>query len=52
MEKFVITSYSIHYTKLYEIADFVHQELHCPVLINAGNWKTADSILLNDSELV
>jgi len=33
-----------------EIADFVHQELHCPVLINAGNWKTADSILLNDSE--
>lgn len=33
-----------------EIADFVENDLGCPVLINAGNWKTADTLLLNDSE--
>jgi len=32
------------------IADYVHKDLKCPVLINAGNWKTADNILLNDAE--
>jgi len=33
-----------------EIARFVREELGCPVLINAGNWKTADNVLLNDAE--
>lgn len=33
-----------------EIADYVRNELHCPVIINAGNWKTADPVLLNDLE--
>jgi len=32
------------------IADYVHNDLGCPVLVNAGNWKTADPVLLNDAE--
>ncbi len=32
------------------IGDYVHNELNCPVVINAGNWKTADNVLLNDAE--
>lgn len=32
------------------IGKFVREELKCPVLVNAGNWKTADSVLLNDAE--
>ena len=32
------------------IAQYVREELNCPVLINAGNWKTADTVYLNDSE--
>lgn len=32
------------------IADYVHKDLKCPVLVNAGNWKTADNVLLNDAE--
>ncbi len=32
------------------IADYVHRQLHCPVLIAPGNWKTADTVLLNDAE--
>jgi hypothetical protein len=33
-----------------EIADFIKNELNCPVTTNATNWKTADTVLLNDSE--
>ncbi len=33
-----------------EIADYIHSTLRCPVLINPGNWKTADTVLLNDAE--
>ncbi len=32
------------------IADYVRQDLKCPVLVNAGNWRTADTVLLNDAE--
>ncbi len=32
------------------IADYVRKELKCPVLINAGNWKTADAVYLMDCE--
>ena len=30
--------------------DYVHDELKCPVLINSGNWCTADQIKLLDAE--
>ena len=33
-----------------EIARYLREELGCQQLINAGNWKTADSIRLNDAE--
>jgi len=33
-----------------EIARFVREDFGCPVLVNAGNWKTADNVLLNDAE--
>jgi hypothetical protein len=32
------------------IADYVRKELKCPVLVNAGNWKTADAVYLMDCE--
>ena len=32
------------------LAEYIHQELGCQALINAGNWKTADNVLLNDAE--
>ena len=32
------------------IGDYVQKDLKCPVVINAGNWKTADNVLLNDAE--
>lgn len=32
------------------IADYIHRDLHCPVLVNAGNWRTADTVLLDDAE--
>jgi len=32
------------------IADYVHKDLNCPVLVNAGNWHTADTVYLNDPE--
>ncbi|MBA3685626.1 MAG: hypothetical protein H0W72_10375 [Planctomycetes bacterium] len=32
------------------IDEFVHQELRCPVLINAGNWCTANQITMLDCE--
>ena len=32
------------------IAEYIRKDLNCPVLINAGNWKTADPVLLNDLE--
>ncbi len=33
-----------------EIARYIAEDLECPVLVNAGNWKTADTILLEDAE--
>src|SRR5208337_168776 len=33
-----------------EIARYLREELGCKQLINAGNWKTVDSIRLNDVE--
>ena len=33
-----------------EIARYLREDLSCRQLINAGNWKTADSIRLNDAE--
>jgi hypothetical protein len=33
-----------------EIARYLREELGCRQLINAGNWRTADSIRLNDAE--
>ncbi|MGP0068151.1 MAG: hypothetical protein ACLQGP_31705 [Isosphaeraceae bacterium] len=33
-----------------EIARYLREELGCQQLINAGNWRTADSIRLNDAE--
>ncbi len=33
-----------------EIARYLREELGCRQLINAGNWKTADAIRLNDAE--
>jgi len=33
-----------------EIARYLREDLGCKQLINAGNWKTADSIRLNDVE--
>ncbi len=32
------------------IARFVEEELECPVLVNPGNWKTADVVYLEDLE--
>ncbi|MBK6286006.1 MAG: T9SS type A sorting domain-containing protein [Draconibacterium sp.] len=33
-----------------EIHDYYRDSLHCPQLINANNWKTADANLLFDAE--
>ena len=33
-----------------EIVRFVREDLNCPVLVNPGNWKTADQTLLMDLE--
>jgi hypothetical protein len=33
-----------------EIVRYLRQDLGCKQLINAGNWKTADPVLLNDVE--
>ncbi|MEL7237924.1 MAG: hypothetical protein AAGK78_03610, partial [Planctomycetota bacterium] len=33
-----------------EMARFVEEDLGCPVLFNAGNWRTADDLLLDDLE--
>jgi hypothetical protein len=33
-----------------EIARYLREDLGCKQLINAGNWKTADPVLLNDVE--
>lgn len=33
-----------------EMARYLREELGCRQLINAGNWRTADSIRLNDAE--
>jgi hypothetical protein len=32
------------------IDDYVHKELKCPVLINAGNWRTANQVKMLDCE--
>ncbi|HLX60200.1 MAG TPA: hypothetical protein VKX17_02850 [Planctomycetota bacterium] len=31
-------------------ADYIHKDLGCKALINAGNWRTADNVLLLDAE--
>ena len=33
-----------------EIGRYIREDLNCPVLINAGNWKSGDTVLLNDAE--
>ncbi|MBC2607072.1 beta-galactosidase [Pelagicoccus albus] len=33
-----------------ELARFLREELGCPVLVNSGNWKTADVVYLEDLE--
>lgn len=33
-----------------EMARYLREEIGCKQLINAGNWKTADEVLLNDVE--
>jgi len=33
-----------------EIARYLREDLGCQQLINAGNWKTADTVALNDAE--
>jgi hypothetical protein len=33
-----------------EMVRYLRQDLGCKQLINAGNWKTADAVLLNDVE--
>lgn len=33
-----------------KVEDFIREDLDSEVLINAGNWKTADDIYLNDAE--
>jgi hypothetical protein len=33
-----------------EIARYLREELGCRQLINAGNWRTADAVRLNDAE--
>ena len=33
-----------------EIKRFVREDLGCKALINAGNWRTADTVRLNDAE--
>jgi hypothetical protein len=37
-------------TSTAEIARYLREDLGCKQLINAGNWKTADPVLLNDVE--
>jgi hypothetical protein len=32
------------------VADYIRNELGCPVLVNAGNWRPADMVYLNDAE--
>jgi hypothetical protein len=32
------------------VADYVHNDLGCKALINAGNWRTADNVLMLDAE--
>lgn len=33
-----------------EIVDYIRNDLGCRVLVNAGNWRTADPIRMNDAE--
>jgi hypothetical protein len=33
-----------------EVKRFLREDLGCKALVNAGNWKTADSVRLNDAE--
>jgi hypothetical protein len=32
------------------MGDYIHNDLACPALINAGNWRTADNVRLLDAE--
>ncbi|MDR3689479.1 MAG: hypothetical protein P4L46_08885 [Fimbriimonas sp.] len=33
-----------------DIVNYIHNDLGCKQLVNAGNWRTADPIRLNDAE--
>ena len=33
-----------------EMTDYIHKDLGCKQLVNAGNWRTADTVRLNDAE--
>ena len=33
-----------------QIVDYIRNDLGCKVLVNAGNWRTADPIRMNDAE--
>ena len=33
-----------------EIVNYLRKDLGCKALINAGNWKTADNVTMNDAE--
>jgi len=46
MQFFTETMY--HFNKM--VGDFIHNELGCKALINAGNWRTADNVTMLDSE--
>ena len=32
------------------MADYLHKDLGCKQLINAGNWRTADEVRMLDAE--
>jgi len=46
MQFFTETMYNFNKT----MGDFIHNELGCKALINAGNWRTADNVTMLDSE--
>jgi len=46
MEFFCRTMYEFHKS----MADYLKNELGCKQLINAGNWRTADNVVLLDGE--
>lgn len=46
MQFFTETMYNFNKT----MGDYIHNELGCKALINAGNWRTADNVTMLDSE--